>query len=799
MKHRLLYIVFFSWSFILWGQSKVTVYDSDIRTVMEGAEVYCNHQLIGKTNAQGVLSFTTKCTEVLIKKKGYRTEKAVVDKFMQKSLFPEEEQEIGKRKLDAQSDKAALKILDEVHRKFEQNSPKSLSSYRYKSYEKLAVDINPDSISSYNQSLREALGNFDKIKWVRKKQQPDTVLTIKKVFANSQLFLWERTMEHLYSQKKGERKKILSNEMAGLKEPLNELLMLHTNRDEKMPKEIDPKNRNIYRYFLTDSVEIEGRKNWVIHFREVTYRRAIQKRLFNGYLYIDAETFGIKKIESNGKQPGEYKLTSIWTLQNGKWFLESENLKTKLYSVKIKPEDNDKQKLKKFKLYGFVTAKYFDFEPSAQVDNKEYRGYFYQNKAPQEPMAKYRSTPLNPREEHSYTVLSELSATYDLERKINGAAGLLDGNLRTKKIDWNVLKFLSFNNHEGFRVGAGAKLNETFHPNFSPDAYVAYGLKDEVLKYGLGVDYSFSKNRISKLRVEYVNDKVSAGRFSERLWDGIMVMSNANIAMNNRHYVNYKSFKMSYQYDVSNALGLEISASKNRESLVVPYSYNGGGNDFKFFTTTATLKYTPLFKYVKTPRGKFTVEKRYPEVYLNYEKSWNALGGQWDYSKADFLVNHVYENKWGTTGVRLYGGMVFGDAPLWRNYSANGLSSGSGVNFALFSYLGFVTMPSTKYYNDSFVGMYFMHTLPWHFKSIGQNTSSFSLVHRSIIGKMENAHHHATEFQPLDKLYQEVGVEWNNFLSSWFNLGIFYRVGHYSTPVFSENIGFQFKFRLLGF
>ena len=792
--NRLVFIMFFSWSFMLWGQYKLTVYDRDIRTAMEGAEVYCNHQLIGKTNAQGVLSFTTKCTEVRIEKKGYRSEKAVVDQIMQKSLFPEEQREIETRKLNAPSDQAALKILDQVQKHYAENTPKSLPSYRYKSYEKIAVDIHPDSVQYYRNEMGKVVQQLDKLNWFREPPQKDSISMVKKLIADSQLFLWERTMEHLYSQKKGERKKILSNEMAGLKKPLNELLMIHTNRDEKMPKEVDAKNRNIYRYFLTDSVQIEGRKNWVIHFREVTYRRAVNQRIYNGYLYIDAETFGLKKIESSGKSPEEYSLTSIWTLHQGKWFLEHEHLKTKILRVNITDDAT-----RRLNLYAFVTAKYFDFEPLAEIPRKDYWGYYYQAEQPQHSMEDYRAEPLNLREKKTYSVLSALNTKYHIERRANGLASALEGNFRTKIIDWNVLKFLNFNNHEGFRIGAGAKLNETFHPKFSPDAYIGYGLKDRAFKYGVGVDYSLSTERISKLRVEYIHDKVSAGRFSERLWDGIMTIDNANIAMNNRHFVNYQSLKMRYQYDVSNGIALEVSASRNKESLVVPYDYNGQGNEFTFFTTNATLKYAPFFKHVKTPRGKFIVEKRYPELYLNYEKSWNALGGEFDYSKADFLINHVEQGRLGKTGVRLYGGMLFGDAPLWRNYSANGLSSGSGVNFVLFSYLGFVTMPSGKYYNDAFMGMYLMHTLPWHFKSIGQNTSSLSVVHRSIIGKMKHPHLHATAFQPLDKLYQEVGVEWNNFLSSWFNLGVFYRVGHYSTPKFSENIGFQFKFRLLGF
>ena len=64
---------------------------------------------------------------------------------------------------------------------------------------------------------------------------------------------------------------------------------------------------------------------------------------------------------------------------------------------------------------------------------------------------------------------------------------------------------------------------------------------------------------------------------------------------------------------------------------------------------------------------------------------------------------------------------------------------------------------------------------------------------------MKNPEFHQFEFQNLNHLYNEVGLEWNNFLSSQFNLGFFYRVGHYNTPGFKDNFAVQFKFKILGF
>ena len=178
-------------------------------------------------------------------------------------------------------------------------------------------------------------------------------------------------------------------------------------------------------------------------------------------------------------------------------------------------------------------------------------------------------------------------------------------------------------------------------------------------------------------------------------------------------------------------------------------------------------------------------------------KAWE---GDFNFSRFDVLISHNLKTKLGVTGIRAYGGLLLGEAPIWENFTMNGLANGrGGLNFNLTSYLGFATMEGGKYYNDKFAGVYLTHRLPWYFKSFGKNVSSFDVIYRGITGDMKNPQDHQFKFETLNHLYNEVGLEWNNFLSSQFNLGFFYRVGHYNTGSFKDNFAIQFKLRLLGF
>ena len=291
----------------LFSQSTITVIKTGERTPIPNATVSCKGKVLGKTNTQGILSFRTKCEKVDVKAAGFYEDEAVVDKVMELGLSKTDPktQSIEGVIISDKSDPRALAILQKVNDNFKNNSPHSLDSYSFKSYEKISFDFDEDSIKQYNQYLSHRLDSLKllptQIQSADKKKDSMESVNVMKLMTTSKLFLWERAAQYSYSKKFGEKINILDNRVAGLKEPVYEMMALRSNRN-KIPKEIQEENRTLYRYFLTDSIDIEGRKNYVIRFRQADYKNPIQKRKFNGYIYVDAETYGLKKIESNSKK-----------------------------------------------------------------------------------------------------------------------------------------------------------------------------------------------------------------------------------------------------------------------------------------------------------------------------------------------------------------------------------------------------------------------------------------------------------------------------------------------------------------
>lgn len=808
-------LLFFSMLIQVFGQSKITVIQSETHTPISGASVSCKGKIIGKTDQKGFLEFSTKCKIVEVKATGFYEEEITVEPSMTISLTKEDPKtkSIEAVIINDKSDPKALAIIRKVNENYKENSPQSLDSYSFKSYEKISVDFDQDSIQLYESALNLKLDSLKKLpeRKQSEKKKKDSLedVNLMKIAAKSKLFLWERASEFLYSKKFGEKVNILDNRVSGLQQPVYEMLALRSNRN-RIPREIREENHSLYRYYLTDSIQIDGRENYVIRFRMINNKVMPKRRKFNGYIYVDAENYALRKIESSSNKKNEGSITSNWKLFNGKWFLDKENFKVRMgmtyLDEKYQKDEKTGEKIEnknreRFGNYIFMTTDYFDFKSPIEEKKRDFEGYSMSVKNFDGSLIhKFRTDSLTTREQSTYVKIDSVGKKYKLDQKLSTITGLMSGYFRFGMFDFDALEILNYNGYEGFRLGLALKLNAKFSKYISPDFRFAYGLKDKAWKYTAGIDVRTTLERNSFFRFEHYHDVMASGRFNETLWNFKMITMNAGVDLNNDKFYGYQGFKLSYQRDIGNPLTLISSFKYDKEDALFDYGFKDFGKSFNNFAGQLTLKYSPKSKNIMTPNGKYVYEQNYPEYFLNFEQGLKVFGGDLKYSRLDFLTQHQFKTKIGVTGVRTYAGITLGEAPIWHHFAISGLGNlEKDLNFNFTSYLGFATMEGGKYYDDKFFGYYFTHRIPWYFRTVGKNTSSFDLAYKGIIGDIKNPGFHQFEFQKLNHLYQEVGMEWNNFLGSQFNLGFFYRIGYYSTPKFSENFAIQLKLSFLGF
>lgn len=816
--NKLLSALFLFFSVFYFSQNQLKVLNKTNKQPVSNAAVYCDDELLGKTNIHGVLSFRSKCKKVEIIANNFEDTAADVKKNAEVFLNPlsEKMQNIDKIVITSKSDDRALKILDEVNKREKENSPKSLNSYDFKSYTKFSIDVDKDSIGIYKNFLSVRKDSLSKVEKKDLKMKPkeikDSLIGEEFIEASqeSQMFLWEKATEYKYSQKFGEKTNILDNRMSGFKNPIYEALAINISNLNRTPRQLKPENRQLFYFFLSDTIQIDGRDTYVIKFKEITDKKKQNPRKFNGNIFIDTQTYALKKFESVNKKSNAGNIVSVWKPINGKWFLDYEDIRLKMGDQSfdtskkdsIKAGEKAKYKSKTFGNYLYVKNRFFDFELNKEQKANEFKGYSLEmQNSDGSLLEKYRTDTLTTRESSTYATLDRFVEKHDFEKKLSFLTQLMRGNLRYKVVDFDLTKFFSYDQYQGLRLGAGVKLNEKFSKTVSPDGYFGYGFKDHRWKYGLGVDVKLSQKRTSVLRIDYVDDVFAAGRFSNNMWDMMMNLADNNLDLHNANFYRNQKWGAYYSYDLSNSLSVKIALNKEKQNALFGYQYQNLGNSFNNTSATLSLKYSPNDKNIMTPSGKFTFEKGFPQVYMNFEKGFNALGGDLDYHRLDAMFVHQFRTKLGYTNVKLFGGISSGTAPIWKNFEIAGHRDASPnewySNINTPSNFGFSTMPAGTFFADKFVGFKISQYLPFRFKTIGKRYSNIELKYQSAIGAFKNPQNHQFNFQVLDHNYQEIGLMWNRFLGRSFGLGFSYRLGYYQTSEFKENLGIKLKFNLV--
>ncbi len=815
---KLLSTLFLFSAVFIFGQTQLKVINKSNKQPIHNAAVYCDDELLGKTDFNGNLSLKTKCKKVEILASNYEDVSVDVKKSMEVSMQPlsEKMDNIDKVIISDKSDPKALRILDEVNKRAKENSPKSLDSYNFKSYSKFSIDVDKDSIDTYKNFLavrKDSLSKVDKKDFKQKdKDKKDSLLAEDFISASeeSQMFLWEKATEYKYSKNFGEKTNIIDNRMSGFKNPIYEALAINISNLDRIPRQLRPENRKLFNFYLSDTVQLDGRKTYLIKFKEITDKKKQNPRKFNGKIYIDSETYALKKFESINKKQNEGNIVSVWKPINGKWFLDSEDIKLKMGDQSfdtskkdsLKPGEKPKYNKKKFGNYLYVKNRFFDFDINAEQKASEFKGYSLEMKNSDGSLLdKYRTDSLTARESATYTKIDSFVQKNDFEKKLNTLTQLMRGNIRYKMIDFDITKLFSYDKYQGIRLGAGLKLNENFSKTFSPDGYFGYGFKDHTWKYGLGLDVKLSDKRTSIFRVDYVDDVFAAGRFSNNMWDMMMKISDMNLDLHNATFYKNQKWGASFLYDISNSLSMKVAVNKEKQKALFDYQYKNLGNSFDNTSATLSLKFAPNDKNIMTPSGKYTYEKSFPQIFLNYEKGFEALGGDLDYDRVDVLIIHQFRSKLGYTNIKLFGGISSGNAPIWKNFEIAGQNDANVdhwySNISTSSNLGFATMPSGTFFADKFAAFKVSQSLPFRFKTIGVRYSSIELEYQAAIGNLKNRENHQFQFQVLDHYYQEVGLMWNRFLGRSFGVGFSYRLGYYQTSQFKDNFGIKIKLSIL--
>jgi hypothetical protein len=720
----------------------------------------------------------------------------------------------------------AVGIIRKTIARKEQNNPqKKLNSFDFKCYNKLVITANPDSISS----------KIDTLELTNKNPKIDSSnYKFKEMILKQHLFQTEKVS--LYQYKNNHLKEtILGSKMAGLKQPIYEILGFKLQSfsiydssyelfETKYNSPIANDAISEYKYQLLDSTYIEDRKVVLIHFKNKKKNKASG---LEGVLYIDPTTFAIAKAVMRIKGVLDISGTHEFTFvpKEQLWFPSSKTFKI------VKGNNNDDLKLlggtiqfegdaeKDFKprkkeasdfIYLLSKSTNFEVQFNQPITIKKGAIALEINKEAStrtdDFWNKYRKDSLDIRSQKTYKVLDSIAVKNHIERKIIIGRRLINGYIPLGVADLDLKKFISYNNYEGFRLGAGGITNDRLSKNFKIEGYAAYGTKDGEFKYSIGTGTRLGETTNSWFGISYTDDirEIASTVFTiDKRGFKIYDPRPFNIST----FYNYKSWKafIETKFIPKTESVWEIATTSIAPKFDYSYVLNGKSfTDYTMTTAMVSLKWSPFSDYMQTPTGRVEVEKRFPKFTFQFTKSIPKMASNdFDFGKIDFRTE--FEKKYlngQKTSILIQGGYAFGDLPLSHLYS---ISPNNITKETILQRITFAGKNSfeTMYYNEFFSSEYLQFQFKHGFKKITlfkKVKPSFVFVTRMAWGNLHHAdRHQGLDFKTLNKGYFESGIELNQIYKGIGLVG-FYRYGPNGLLKFEDNIAVKISYIIdLGF
>jgi len=617
-----------------------------------------------------------------------------------------------KRKRYTNKDNPAVELIRKVIDHKEQNRPEAYNYLEYQAYERMNFSfINVSDNFSDKKLFRQykfLLDNRDTTTAPGKNLLP--------------IYLNERVYNYYYS-KNPERKKIkvlgekgvnygnvLSSEGVGVYfKHLYQDVDIYKNSAVLVTNEfLSPISDNApaqYKFFITDTVVVDGTKLVELSFtprntNDILYEGSIFITLDGNYAVQKAELTLNRKINLNWVKEMHINLDFMKNDQ-GRYIL----------SKTTTTADFGASKSGKGGLFGQRSISFKDYKLNVARPDSTYEG---QQEITSDEVknrsadfwVKNRQDTLSTAESKVYDNIDSIGRMKSFKRTIDIVNLIGFGYKKVGPFDIGPANaFYSFNPVEGFRLRLGGRTNIDFSKRVLLESYVAYGFKDEKIKFFLSGIYSFNKNSVYKFPQNYI--RASFQRDTRIPGQELLFLREDNFLLsfkrgNNDKYLYNDDYRVSYTREYASRFSYTLALRKLTQTPAGSLYFNSlnGGVRTAVDNLTSTeasiqLRYAPHEEFYqgKVYRKQFT--NKYPVFTLNYNHGFkDVLRGQYNYNEVSLnIYKHLYMKKLGDADVWIEGGNTFGQVPypLLTIHRANQTFAYDPISYNLMNFLEFVS------------------------------------------------------------------------------------------------------------
>jgi len=699
-------------------------------------------------------------------------------------------------------------IMNVIKNKSKNSSKLRFKSFEYNNYSKIIFSANDSLIPNKIDVITDY-----RLKSFLKTRYDSTSYKFKQEIKNKHFFIAEKISKNQFSDRK-EKETILAVKMAGFNEPVYEFITLGLSKINYYKNKINLIGTNYVSPLAKDAhknykytLKYFNENNYVIHFKSKRRKKSVG---LEGDLFIEKNSFSLTKVTTNIKGKINIKITQDFKyLKNFKhWFVDKTNIlltkgnsKTNIKAFRVLIGFRPKYSVSKFNpekvSYIQITSKNDSIiiNKSINIKRNDYAILIDKSAIKRNsPIWKNYNLKNKKKDKKTYSFLDSVVKERNIENKLIILRKITQGKFGTKIFDIDLSQAITFNNHEGFRFGLGGSTNDFLSSKFKLSGYAAYGNKDHVIKYKYGFDILLKKESNAWIGGSYTDDIFESAKprllFKEPNFS-LINPRNTNISL----FYKYKESEVHVNHDIAPNLITKSQISTGTYNNLFDYSFISRTkllHQYKLTNLTFALEWTPLSKYMETPRGKFSVKKEYPKINAEITKSFdNILNGEFSYTQINLKLDHEIKTiKSGSTQFLLKAGYTFGEAPfshLYNHLPNNTLAQPWRARINLSGTNAFETMLFNEFISDKYASIQIRQNFE-KFRIGKKFKPKLSFITRYVIGTIKNPiNHQGVKFKTLKKGYIESGLVLNQLL---YGIGVssFYRYGIYRFDKFEDNI-----------
>ena len=545
-------------------------------------------------------------------------------------------------------------LLRKIIAKKDKNDPSRFNSYQAETYTKMEMDLNniKDDFKD-KKIMRQFQFVFDYM---------DTSVITGKAYLP--VFITESLSDYYYQDKpRVEREIIKASQMSGIQDnaslaqftgQLHQNINIYDNFIDLFNmgfvSPIADGGLRYYKYYLTDSAYRDG--NWCYHMSFKPKRK--QEPTFVGDFWVADTTFAIQNMQmriAKGVNLNWVKdLVSnneYQKLNDTTWFLKKQNL---FVDFMLSEKDSTKQ----MGFFGRKTISYKDVKVNVPIQDEIIKldnNVIVNDDAlvqPKEYWDDARPFKLSERESGIYSMVDSIQNVPLYKNIVDIVTTFITGYYVKGKFEYGpYYKLYSFNEIEGNRFMFGGRTSNDFSTKIMLNGHLAYGTKDEKLKYGLGFLYMINKLPRETFGVQYKHDIHQLGKSPNAFTEGNILASllkrnpNNKLTMLNQLETHYEK---EWFQGFSNTLKFRYRDIKPTE--FVPF-LDPLDNPISRIKTSELELRTRWTKNEKVVMGEFErVHLGGPVPIVNLYLTMgmkNVLGSDYDYQKIDLSVEHTFE------------------------------------------------------------------------------------------------------------------------------------------------------------